>query len=252
MGRSQAHAPCRRATTSAIVPGGSVPGAILFDFNGVLIEDERYHWRAVRGTVAPLGIRLSWRRYRERYLAFDDHSAMAAILRDAGETAAGAGGRPGRGWPAPIVRLVRGKRRIYRRLCAAGVRIERPVSSLVRTLARRVPLAIVSSAARSEILQALERGGIARSFRAIVAAEDVRRPKPDPEGYLQALGRLGLRAGDGCLAIEDSPGGITAARAAGLRVIAVSTSYPAGALRRAGATRVVPALGSLTAERILR
>jgi HAD superfamily hydrolase (TIGR01509 family) len=217
-----------------------VPGAILFDFNGVLVDDERFHWRAFRETLAPLGIRLTWKRYQDRYLALDDHSAMAAILADAGARA------------APARSLVRRKRQIYRRGSSTALRIEPRVARLIRALARRAPLAIVSGAARSEIRQALRRARLARTFRTVVAAEDVRRPKPHPEGYLRALSHFGRRDGRGCVAIEDSPGGVRAARAAGLLVVGVSTSYPAAALRRAGAGSVVPSLARLTVERFMR
>jgi len=87
----------------------------------------------------------------------------------------------------------------------------------------------------------------------IVAAEDVRRSKPDPGPYRTALRRLGLHGPSGCVAIEDSPGGIAAARAAGLAVLGVATSMPAGRLRRAGAFAVVPSLrGARGIERLLR
>jgi len=118
----------------------------------------------------------------------------------------------------------------------------------VRDLAARLPLAVVSGAARAEVRGALGRARLLAPFACIVAAENVRRSKPHPEGYRRALrllrrtGRLKGGGGRGCVAVEDSPGGIRAARAAGLAVLGVATSYPPAALRRAGAYAVVASL----------
>jgi beta-phosphoglucomutase len=227
--------------------GHSNPPAVLFDFNGVLVDDEHYHWLALRAVLLPLGVRVSRRLYDDRYLAFDDAAACAAALRDAGLPAARRG-------PATVRSLVARKRRRFRRLVReAGVGVGAGAARLVRRLAASAPLAVVSGAARVEIEDALRRAGLRRLFRVVVAAEDVRRCKPDPEGYRRALGRLGVRHPAGCVAVEDSPGGIAAARAAGLRVIGVATSYPAALLRRAGASGVVASLrASRRAEDLIR
>jgi len=209
--------------------------AVLFDFNGVLLDDESYHWRAFREVLGPLGVGLSRARYNARYLVFDDKSALAAMLRDAGL----------RGVSLP--NLLRRKRRVYRGL-ARRLRIDPRAARLVRDVARRVPIAVVSGAARSEVRGALRRAGLTGQFGAIVTAEDVKRPKPWPDGYRLALRRLGLRNGRGCVAIEDSPGGVRAAQAANLVVVGVATTFSPAALRRAGATRVVSSLGLLDAD----
>jgi beta-phosphoglucomutase len=209
--------------------------AVLFDFNGVLLDDETFHWRAFREILRPQGVTLGRARYNARYLVFDDQSALEAMLRDARIRA------------APIEKLLRRKRRTYARL-TRRLRIDPGAARLVRAVARRVPIAVVSGAARFEVARALRWAGLTRLFGAIVTAEDVKRPKPWPDGYRLALRRLGLTGGRGCLAIEDSPGGVRAARAAGLAVIGIATTFSTAALRRAGAVRVVPALGVLDAE----
>jgi HAD superfamily hydrolase (TIGR01509 family) len=225
---------------------GTAPRAVLFDFNGVLVDDEHIHFEAFRRVLAPLGVRITRRLYDARYLAFDDRTGCAAALRDAGV--------PDR-WRtrAAIVTLVARKRRHYRRLLGARRIVVGPgAARLVRALAPRLPLAVVSGAARAEVRGALRQARLLASFACIVAAENVRRSKPDPEGYRRALrlllrtGRLDGAGGRGCVAIEDSPGGIRAARAAGLEVLGVATSYPPAALRRAGAYAVVASLARPT------
>ncbi len=209
---------------------------MLFDFNGVLVDDERWHWRAFCAVLEPRGLRLSWTDYTLRYLAFDDAAMCRALLRDAGWP-------PARRTASVVKRLVAAKRRRFRRLCVLhAVGIRPGTARLVRALARRRPLAVVSGAARAEILSALQRAGLRSCFSIIVAIENVRRGKPHPEGYRKALRRLGRARGDRAIAVEDSPGGIAAARAAGLRVLGVATTYRPAALRRAGAFAVIPAL----------
>lgn len=206
--------------------------AVLFDFNGVLVNDETYHWRAFREVLRPHGVSLPRARYNARYLVFDDKTALAAILKDAGRS------------DLRSVRLLREKRKAYRRL-AARVRIGARVARLVREVARRTPVAIVSGATRAEIRAVLRRARLERTLRVVVSAENVRRPKPAPDGYRLALRRLRLPPGYGGVAIEDSPGGIRAARAAGLEVIGITTTFPARALRRAGACRIASRLDRL-------
>jgi len=200
--------------------------AILFDFDGVLVDSEPAHWHAFRDALSPLGIRLTRARYERRYLAFDDRAALRAMLGDAGVE-------------GPIEALLRRKRTLYRRRLSRGIAIPRGAVRLLRELHELQPLAIVSGAARVEIRRTLRRAGVEGLFRRIVSAESVRRGKPDPEGYRLAMRRLGLDA-SGCVAIEDSPGGIRAARAAG-----IASSFAPATLRRAGAARVVPELRAL-------
>jgi beta-phosphoglucomutase len=207
--------------------------AILFDFNGVLLEDEGLHFRCYLEILGPDGITFGRRQYEARYLPYDDRAAVARMLRDAGRSAP----------PQLVRRMVAAKRRLYReRFPKEGMVIHRRARALVRRLARRRPLVIVSGAARSEILVALETARLRPAFRFIIASENVRRGKPHPEGYLSALDRLGRRAGPRPFAIEDSPGGIRAALAAGVPVLGVATSYRPAVLRRAGAYAVIPTL----------
>lgn len=219
--------------------------AVLFDFNGVLIEDEPWHWQAMRDAVAPYGITVGWAKYKARYLHYDDHSALRLIVRDAGISL-----------PIGLDRLVARKRRIYRAILPPGGGISEAVIRLVRGVAARVPVAIVSGAARAEVVEAVRRAGLKDVVTTIVAAEQVSRPKPDPEGYRLAVRRLIqkrlLTEGLPVLAVEDSPGGAGAALAAGLEVMGVTTTYSAARLRSAGVHRTVESLDAASVEDLLR
>jgi beta-phosphoglucomutase len=116
-----------------------------------------------------------------------------------------------------------------------------------------VPLAICSGALRKEIELAAETVGVRRHFAIIVAAEDVAEGKPDPQGYLLALRllRQAMRRDfppAKCVVVEDSSAGIEAAHAAGMKVLAVATSYPAAKLSKAD--RVVESLTEITVNNL--
>jgi HAD superfamily hydrolase (TIGR01509 family) len=102
--------------------------------------------------------------------------------------------------------------------------VRRPgAAELVAALQSRLPLAVASNTDRDLVLFALSVAGFEGAFDVVVSAEEVGRAKPAPDVYLEACRRLGVPASD-TLALEDSPTGVAAARAAGLAVIAVPQS----------------------------
>lgn len=203
--------------------------AILFDFNGVLVDDEALHLAGFNAVLGPLGVHLSVADYEARYIGFDDRGALTAALGD-------------RGLPAPaelIARLIATKARWYAARAPTELRIFPGAAALLTACAARVPVAIVSGALRAEIELALGLMGARAAVRCIVAAEDVSACKPDPAGYLAALAAL---RGHGVtlapartVAVEDTPAGVRAALAAGLRVVGVAQSVSEDDLRAAGA-----------------
>ena len=209
---------------------------VLFDFNGVLVDDEHLHFEGFNAVLAPLGIALTQRDYDDVYLGFDDRGVFEAALRAHGR--------------APDAEQVRGliaaKARVYAARAATELRVFDGAAALLREAAARAPVVIVSGALRAEIEGALAVMGAGAAVRAIVAAEDVSACKPDPEGYLAGLALLRSWGGtvepSRCVAIEDSTAGVAAARAAGLAVLAVAHSYPRAQLEAAGAGRVAEAL----------
>jgi beta-phosphoglucomutase len=181
--------------------------AVIFDFNGTLSNDEPILSKIFMELFAAHGKPLSAQEYFDQLAGLsdpeivrtwlgEDHPDVAAVIEE---------------------RIVR-----YRAACADGSSIEEPTRAAVRFAAERVPVAIVSGAARAEIEPVIEAAGLASLFTAIVPAEDIARGKPDPEGYRRALALLGgdLDPGD-VLVFEDTEAGIAAARGAGMRVVAV-------------------------------
>lgn len=214
--------------------------ATIFDYNGVLVDDEVVHLEAFRDVLRPLGVELSERDYWDRYLGFDDAGAFGAILADQGRPAT----------DHEIRALVEKKRPHYLARAEGSLRGFAGAAALIRRRAAVGPVIIVSGALKDEIELGLRTLGVADAVAAIVSAEDTRRSKPDPEGYLLGIGFLTEHAGrsvaEHAVVIEDSIAGVEAAKAAGLVCVAVTHSYPAEALERAHADLVVPDLAAIT------
>ncbi len=210
--------------------------AAVFDFDGVIVDSEPLHYAGFRDTLAEESIRLDREDYYAHYLGCDDHDCFFKVLQAAGQQP-----EPGR-----IAALTRRKTARMQQLFAESIQAMPGAVTLIESLAARSTLlAICSGALRDEIHQAARAVGVHRHFPVIVAAEDVQAGKPDPEGYLQACRLLGRQSGRDLnpgrtVVIEDSPFGIQAGKKAGMAVLAVTTSYPAGDLRQAD--RVVDSL----------
>lgn len=221
--------------------------AVIFDFNGVLVDDEHLHFELFRDVLASVGVALTEGDYQERYLGFDDRGCFTEALRDAGRPVDA----------AEIERLIADKARRYLQYADAGLTYFDGGAGCVRRMAARWPVAICSGALRPEIEHALRRMDVADQVAAVVAAEDVERCKPDPEGYLLALDALRAARGEDleaahCLVVEDSLAGVQSGKAAGMWVVGVPNSYAADDLRRAGADAVVNSLIELTPETVAR
>lgn len=210
--------------------------ATLFDFNGVLVDDEAVHLAAFRATLAPRGIAVDERTYFERYIGFDDVGAFSAMLMDAGRDAP----------PALIAELVDAKRPIYLERARAGLALFAGARERVCACAAHGPVGVVSGALRDEIELGLGLLGVRDRVSFIVAAEDTTRCKPDPEGYEKAVALLPGIERWRVLVIEDSLAGVRAAKAAGLTCVAVAHSYPEAALLEAGADAVEKTIADLT------
>ncbi len=226
-------------------------GAVIFDFNGVLVNDESVHFALFQEVLAQEGVAITERDYHERYLGYDDRGCFEAALRDGGQSA----DRP------RLDELIARKARRYVQVAEKGLRFFPEAAETLRTVASRWPVAINSGALRPEIEYSLRRMGCLEMVSAIISAEDTDKCKPDPEGYRLALAALQARhgsldAGPGpgelsasdCLVIEDSLAGIVSAKGAGMWAVGVATTYDADQLREAGADAVIEALVVATPE----
>jgi HAD superfamily hydrolase (TIGR01509 family) len=198
------------------------PG-ILFDFNGVIVDDESQHCDALVATLDEYGYSLDRETYYREYLGFDDRECFRFTFARMGLPQD----------DAAIAAAVARKHAVYRQAVSASLRLVPGADEFVENAALDgFQLAIVSGALRQEIEMVLELSGLRPHFAHIIAAEDVPACKPDPGGYTQAREMLELEHRR-CVVIEDSIPGLRAARAAGLRCAMLTTSHPENACREA-------------------
>jgi beta-phosphoglucomutase len=185
--------------------------AVLFDFDGVLVDSEPVHHAVWQEVLAPYGIALEWEEYARRCIGVSDRAMIEELCRIAG--------RPEQ-FDALWGEYPR-KRELLRERMIAAPPVFAASVALVRELAGQVPVAVVTSSARNEVEPVLERMGIHPEFRTCVFGDDVKRLKPDPEPYLLAASRLGVVRP---LVVEDSGAGCASAAAAGFAFVRVSAA----------------------------
>ena len=193
-----------------------MPRAILFDFNGVIINDEPQHCAALIETLASYGYTLDEAGYYRDYLGFDDRECFRFTFRRMG-------------LPDDDQRIadaIERKAVRYERAIRASMVLVAGAADFIRAAAADgIRLAVVSGALRREIELVLTTAGLFPLFETMIAAEDVEACKPDPSGYRQGVAWFGLPK-EQIVVIEDSLPGLAAARAAGLRCAMVATSHP--------------------------
>ena len=187
--------------------------AALWDMDGTLIDSEDYHWRAWRETMARNGVPITHEHFVSTFGQRNDAILPHWLGADA---------------PVDlIVRIGDEKEALYRELLREGIQpLPGAAEWIARLHAEGWRQAIASSAPRRNVEAILK--SLKISFDAIVAAEDVRHGKPDPEVFLTAASRLGMPVAE-CVVVEDAPQGIEAARRGGMRSIGVSRKGPLSA-----------------------
>jgi HAD superfamily hydrolase (TIGR01509 family) len=204
--------------------------AVIFDFNGIIVDDEPIHFQLFKKVLGEEGIALTEEAYYARYLGFDDRGAFLASYKDNQRSLS----------ESKLGDLIERKAAYYQDAIRNHVAIFPGVKSLIADLSGSLPLAVASGALRQEIETILATAGLLGCFRVIVAAEDVERGKPEPDIFLKALDQLNAGNGDPigaaqCLVIEDSKEGVKGARRAGMKCLAVTNSHPAELLSEANA-----------------
>ena len=177
--------------------------AILWDNDGVLVDSERLFFEANRELLASLGAELTPEGFFEWYLL--DNCGGWHLLGEPSEAQ---------------IELWRAERnQIYSRKLADAGNLAMPgIASVLNAVAPHYRMGIVTSSYREHFELIHQDLALTQHFEFVLAAEDYSGSKPDPEPYRQGLKRLGLTA-ERCLVIEDSPRGLAAANAAGIRCI---------------------------------
>ena len=205
--------------------------AVIFDFNGVIINDEPIHQQLIEEILLEENLVLKPGEYQQTCLGRSDRACLRDLLASRGRVAD----------EDYLTKLQQKKARSY--VEQIENLEELPLYSglndfIFKIRSSDLKLAIASGAIRKEIDLVLERAKLAEYFQIVVAADDITTSKPKPDGYLLTIERqnqeypeLNLQPSE-CLAIEDTLAGIQAAKAAGMKVVGVANTYPFHMLQR--------------------
>jgi HAD superfamily hydrolase (TIGR01509 family) len=204
--------------------------AVFWDNDGVLVDTEILYFQATRELMARTGVVLTETLFKR--ISLTEGRSAFALVAEKGVS------------QEEIDRLHERRNRRYTELLEGGVRIMEGVRETLEELRGKVVQGIVTSSRRGHF-ETMHRGtGLLQNFDFILTREDFSLSKPDPEPYLKAMQRCGFGPKE-CLVVEDSPRGVEAAVAAGLRCLAVpndltrGSDFP-GAWRVIGSCREVP------------
>lgn len=224
--------------------------AVLFDFNGVIINDEPLHDQLLEQILIQENLRPKRGEFRELCLGRSDRACLTDLLARRGRVVT----------DEYIDDLIARKSRSYQLQLEAieKLPIYPGLADLIFQIrAAQVTMAIVSGAVRAEIDLVLQRTNLAQHFSVIVSGDDIKNSKPDPEGYLLAVERLNQQQPQlnlkpqECLVIEDTFAGIEAGKRAGMQVVGVANSYPFHMMQRCS-NWAVDYLSELELDRVRR
>lgn len=205
--------------------------AVLFDFNGVIINDEPLHEKLIEELLIEENLRLKPGEFKEICLGRSDRVCLETLLTHRGRMAT----------EEYLATLIARKSQAYQQELEKieSLPTYPGLTDLIFHIrAAQLPMAVVTGAVHAEVELVLERLELTPHFSVIVAGDDIKTSKPDPEGYLLAVDRLNQRFPDlklqpqECLVIEDTFSGITAAKQAGMQVVGVANTYPYHMMQR--------------------
>jgi beta-phosphoglucomutase family hydrolase len=192
---------------------------VIWDLDGVIADTAHYHRKAWQETFRKMGREFTEDDFKYSF-GLRNYDIIPGIL---GKEISN----------EEINRISDEKEVVFRRLIAGNIKPLPGVIVLMKSLEDAgFQMGLASSTPRENIHLVLEGLGIRNYLKCVIAAEDVSRGKPDPQVFLLAAVKLGIEPGD-CIVIEDAVAGVAAARSAGMRCLAITTTHPRGSLREA-------------------
>jgi beta-phosphoglucomutase len=203
--------------------------AVIFDFDGVLVDSEKLHYQAFNRILTKFDYQLSMRDYYDKFLGLSDLELLQVVNKEGKLSLSN----------QQFEKALGEKAQLFKEMAATEAGIIEGVPAFLKTLADgKIPMGICSGALQPEIEMILKSAMLRNYFEVIVSAEQVERGKPDPEGFSLALKLLNKKLKksikpENCVVIEDSHWGLEAAKAAGMKAVAITNSYAAEHLRPA-------------------
>lgn len=205
--------------------------AVLFDFNGVIINDEPIHKQLIEQLLIEENLRPIPGEFQEVCLGRSDRVCLTELLKRRGRVIS----------ETYLLQLMQRKAQAYQQQIEkiAQLTTYPGLQDLIfQVRSKQLKIAVVSGAMRSEIELVLQRMNLTQYFSVLVAGDDITTSKPEPDGYLLAVERLNqlypelLLQPEECIAIEDTPAGIQAAKTAKIPVVGVANTYPFHMMQR--------------------
>jgi beta-phosphoglucomutase len=203
--------------------------AVIFDFDGVIVDSELLHFRAFNKIAAQFNIEIPKEQYFADFLGLNDREVFEILVDNHKLT----------DYKDKTEQLVEQKTAVFKQLAASEGQIIDGVPDFLAMLDdNRIPMSICSGALEAEIIQILKASSLTDYFTTIVAADHVTKGKPDPQGFLLALEQLNEASHaqiqpSECIVVEDSIWGLQGARNAGMHPLAVTNTYRAETLKPA-------------------
>lgn len=198
--------------------------AVFLDFSGVIVDDEDINQELIAEILLEENLRSDEDEYIQYCRGRSDRACLRNILANRGRILP----------DEYIERLVQTKAKGYRERVEQLTKLPvapHLVEFLTRLKEQNIAVALVTGATRSEVEYVLDKIELGQYFATIVAGDDLQQSKPEPEPYLLAVNKLQLQPSE-CLAIEDNPVGIEAAKQANIQVVGISYIYPLHMLQR--------------------
>ncbi|XWK87539.1 MAG: HAD family phosphatase [Phormidium sp.] len=205
--------------------------AVLFDFNGIIINDEPIHEQLIEEILIAENLRPKRGEFRQICLGRSDRACLSDLFTRRGRVLT----------ESYLNQLISRKAQAYQERIAEMA--ELPIypgleDFIPKIQAANLKIGLVTGALRSDVELVLSRANLAQYFSVMSTSDDLKVSKPEPDGYLLAIellnqefANLDLQPSE-CLAIEDTPAGITAAKRAGMQVVGVANTYPFHIMQR--------------------
>lgn len=190
--------------------------AVIFDFDGVIIDSEALHHKMFNKIFEPYNIEISWEDYQGLYIGYNDENTIRTVFKKNRK----------RLNKKIIQKLIKTKAKVFEKaILNKEAKIFPGAVELIKSIPFHVRLGLCTGALQSDINPVLTGLKIKNVFKSIVTAEDTKKSKPYPDPYNLVIEQLGIKDPSTIVAIEDTPSGILSAKSAGMKVLAVTNTF---------------------------